>query len=334
MVRAAVLERPAPVAERPLQIIEVPDPEVGPGDVLIDVLACAVCRTDLQLCEGDLVARMLPIIPGHQIVGTVTARGRRVAGIELGERVGVAWIGSTCGRCPFCASGRENLCDDSRFTGWDRAGGFAEQVAARADFVHRLPQEFGTVSAAPLLCGGAIGLRSLRVCGIRPGGRLGLYGFGASATCAIQIARHWGCEVYVVTRSAGERARAMAMGAVWAGDHGEAPPERLDGAITFAPVGSVAVEALRALGKGGIVAINAIHLDRIPEFDYSHLWWERQLRSVANVTRADIADLIELAARIPIRTSVEEFALTEANEALGRLSAGLVSGAAVLVPQG
>ena len=329
-MRAAVLTAPRPASERPLAIVDVPDPEVGPGDVLIDVIACAVCRTDLQLCQGDLRAQILPVIPGHQVVGTVAARGEQVVDVEIGDRVGLAWIASTCGTCRFCISGRENLCDRSRFTGWHCNGGFAEQVVARSEFVHPLPDAFDALQAAPLLCGGAIGLRSLRVSGIQPGGRLGLYGFGASATCVIQIARHWDCEVSVVTRSAAERRSALELGATWAGGYDDRPPVPLDAAITFAPVGSVVVAALKALDKGGVVAINAIHLDHIPQFDYDHLWWERQLRSVSNVTRADVADLIELAVSIPIRTRVEEFDLTQSNEALQALSGGRLSGTAVL----
>ena len=329
-MRAAVLNAPRPASERPLAIVDVPDPEVRPGDVLIDVIACAICRTDLQLCEGDLPAQILPVIPGHQIVGTVTACGENVVDVDVGDRVGVAWIASTCGTCRFCISGRENLCDHSRFTGWHRNGGFAERVVARAEFVHPLPDAFDAAGAAPLLCGGAIGLRSLRVSGIQPGGRLGLYGFGASATCAIQIARHWDCEVSVVTRSAAEQRSALELGAVWAGGYDDRPPAPLDAAITFAPVGSAVVAALKALDKGGVVAINAIHLDHIPQFDYSHLWWERQLRSVANVTRTDVAELIELAASIPIRTKIEAFTLTESNEAVQALSSGHLSGTAVL----
>jgi propanol-preferring alcohol dehydrogenase len=330
-VRAHLLTTPAPAGDAPLAWVEIDDPHAGAGEVLIDVAACAVCRTDLQLCEGDLRARRLPIVPGHQIVGTIAARGPDVTSVEVGTRVGVAWIAGTCGHCRFCRSGRENLCDDASFTGWHRDGGFAERVVARADFVHPLPDGFDTVEAAPLLCGGAIGLRALRVSGVEPGGRLGLYGFGASATCAIQIARHWQCEVVVCTRSTDEQQRALQLGAVWAGSYDERPPAALDAAITFAPVGSVVLDALRALDKGGVVAINAIHLDRIPEFDYDDLWWERQLRSVANVTRQDVADLVELAAAIPIRTRVQRYAFADANAALADLAAGDVSGAAVLV---
>lgn len=329
-MRAALLTTPRPASEQPLDILEVADPRVRDGEVLIDVIACAVCRTDLQLCEGDLAAVRLPVVPGHQIVGTVAQVGGGVTGIEVGQRVGVAWIASTCGRCRFCGSGRENLCERAAFTGWHRDGGFAERCTARADFVHPLPDGFDSTAAAPLLCGGAIGLRALRVSGIRPGGKLGLYGFGASATCAIQIARHWGCDMFVCTRSPVEQQRALDLGASWAGSYDERPPVPLDAAVTFAPVGSVVIAALGALDRGGIVAINAIHLDRIPEFDYGELWWERQLRSVANVTRADVADLIELAATIPIRTTVERFDLTAVNGALTALAEGRVSGAAVL----
>ncbi len=260
----------------------------------------------------------------------MVAVGEAVRDVEVGDRVGVAWIASTCGTCRHCARGRENLCERSQFTGWDRDGGFAERLTARADFVHRLPDDLDAVAAAPLLCGGAIGLRSLRVSGVQPGGRLGLYGFGASATCVIQIARHWGCEVHVCTRSAVEQQRARELGAAWAGGYDELPPVALDAAITFAPVGSVVVDALRALDRGGIVAVNAIHLDRIPELDYDDLWWERQIRSVANVTRSDVADLVELAAAVPIETRTERFDLDDANVALARLATGRVSGAAVL----
>ncbi len=329
-MRAAVLSRPGPAGGAPLDILELPDPDPAPGEVLVDVIACAVCRTDLQLCEGDLSAQTLPVVPGHQVVGTVAAAGDTARGVEVGDRVGVAWIASTCGTCRFCTGGRENLCERSEFTGWHRDGGFAERVTARADFVHRLPDDLDAVAASPLLCGGAIGLRSLRVSGVGPGGRLGLYGFGASATCVIQIARYRGCEVYVCTRSATEQQRARDLGAVWAGGYDQVPPAPLDAAITFAPAGSVVVDALRALDRGGVVAVNAIHLDRVPELDYADLWWERQIRSVANVTRADVAELVELAATIPIETCVERYDLDEVNEALARLAAGRVSGAAVL----
>jgi propanol-preferring alcohol dehydrogenase len=329
-VLAARLLSPRAAEDAPLELIETTTPDPAAGEVLVEVDVCAVCRTDLQICEGDLPAQQLPITPGHQIVGRIAALGAGVTDVAVGERVGIAWIASTCGRCRFCTSGRENLCEQARFTGWSRDGGFAQRVTASADFVFRLPDQFDALHAAPLLCGGAIGLRALRVSGIERGGRLGLYGFGASATCVIQIARHWGCEVYVCTRSEQERERAEDLGAVWSGGYGDRPPVALDAAITFAPAGSVVVDALAALDKGGIVAVNAIHLDRVPEFDYDLLWGERQIRSVANVTRGDVAELIELAVTIPIRTDVELFSLVDANAALQRLAAGKISGAAVL----
>lgn len=322
------------MATRPLVDHTSPDPVAGPGEVVVDVVACAMCRTDLQLCEGDLEARRLPIVPGHQVVGRVREAGAGVTSVEIGQRVGIAWIASTCGVCRFCTTGRENLCVDATFTGWDRDGGYATATVARADFVHPLPDAFGDLDAAPLLCGGAIGYRSLRVAGVhpgvRPGTRLGLYGFGASATTVIQIARHWGCEVHVVTRSEAEQARALDLGAAWAGGLDATPPVPLDAAITFAPVGDVVVRALGHLDRGGVVAINAIHLDRIPTFDYGRLWWERQLRSVANVTRADVRELLALAVEIPLRTTYEVVGLDDANDALARMAAGTVPGTSVL----
>jgi propanol-preferring alcohol dehydrogenase len=328
---ALVLDRPGAVTGAPLRLARR-DPEPGPGEVRVQVAACAVCRTDLQLVEGDLPARRLPIVPGHQAVGVITAVGEGVGPERVGTRVGVAWIAGTCGACRFCRSGRENLCERARFTGWDRDGGFAGALVADAEFVHPVPEGLADVDAAPLLCGGAIGLRSLHVAGVEPGQRLGLYGFGASATIVVQIARHWGCEVFVCTRSEAERSRALDLGASWAGGVDEAPPAPLDAAITFAPVGWVVVAALRALDRGGTVAVNAIHLDEIPRFDYEHLWWERTVRSVANVTRDDVRELLRLAREIPIRTRHTELPLAEGNTALRRVAEGDVSGALVLVP--
>jgi propanol-preferring alcohol dehydrogenase len=317
-------------AGEPLQPVERPRPVPGPGELLIRVAACAVCRTDLQLCQGDLPAKRLPIVPGHQLVGRVEAIGEGVQGWRPGDRAGVAWLGGADGTCRRCRAGRENLCADARFTGWDRDGGYATHAVARADYALALPDGFADLDAAPLLCGGVIGYRSLRVSGIEPGGRLGLYGFGASATLAIQVARHWGCRVFVCTRSDAEKARARALGAEWTGDYAEKPPEPLDAAVTFAPAGSVVVAALKALDRGGAVAINAIHLDRVPELDYGDLWWERSLRSVANFTRDDARAFLDLAARIPVRTEYEVHPLENANVALERLARGQVRGAAVL----
>ncbi len=313
-----------------LVAVERPDPVAGDGELLLRVTACAVCRTDLQLCSGDLAARRLPIVPGHQLVGRVEAVGRGAEGWRVGDRAGVAWLAGTDGTCASCRAGRENLCAAAEFTGWDRDGGFATHAVARAAFALRLPEGFGDLEAAPLLCGGVIGYRSLKVSGVRPGGRLGLYGFGASATLTIQVARHWGCRVFVCTRSEAERQRALALGAEWAGGYDERPPEPLDAAITFAPAGSVVAAALRALDRGAAVAINAIHLDRIPELPYADLWWERSLRSVANFTRDDAREMLALAAEIPVRTEREVHPLAGANTALDRLARGEVRGAAVL----
>jgi propanol-preferring alcohol dehydrogenase len=334
---AMVLSSPGPASPiGPLIATERADPTPGPGEVLLRVEACAVCRTDLQLATGDLPAHVLPIVPGHQVVGIVTGLGAGVDPAEhpLGSRVGVAWIASTCGACRFCRSGRENLCADAAFTGWDRDGGFATAMTARADFTFPLPDGFDAVAAAPLLCGGTIGYRSLHIAGIDladcRGTRLGLYGFGASATCVIQLAVHAGCEVFVVTRSAAEQRRARSLGATWTGDSDARPPLPLDAAITFAPVGSAVVAALGALDRGGTVAINAIHLDHVPELDYEQLWLERSLRSVANVTRDDVVEFLALAAAIPVETTFDVFGLREANDALHRLAAGAIAGAAVL----
>jgi propanol-preferring alcohol dehydrogenase len=327
-----VLEQPAPIEQRPLRRHSAPDLAPSPNEIVIAVGACGVCRTDLQLVEGDLIAKQLPITPGHQVVGRVAAVGRDVTGWKPGDRTGMAWLAGTCGACRFCTTGRENLCEDSRFTGWDRDGGYSDLMTARADFAFRIPDAFTDLEAAPLLCGGVIGYRSLKVSGITPGGNLGLYGFGASAGLAIQVALHWNCNVFVTTRSPHEQRRALDMGAAWAGSYHEKPPVPLDAAITFAPVGHVAIEALKALDRGGTVAINAIHLDHVPEFGYDLLWWERQIRSVANFTRADANEFLDLAATIPIRTAVDEYPLSDANLALQRLKRGDVSGTAVLVP--
>jgi propanol-preferring alcohol dehydrogenase len=332
-MRALVLEHPGPLdAGEPLRLRDVPDPDPGPGELLLRVGACAVCRTDLQLVEGDLAARRLPTIPGHQVVGRVEAVGAGIDGWAVGERAAVGWLAGACGTCRACRTGRENLCEAARFTGWDRDGGFAERVIVGADVALRVPGGFDDLSAAPLLCGGVIGYRSLVVSGIRPGGRLGLYGFGASALLALQVARHWGCEIHVATRSERERALALELGAASAGGYEDPPPAPLDAAVTFAPTGRVVVAALRALDRGGTVAINAIHLDGIPAFPYADLWWERSLRSVANVTREDARAFLELAATIPVRTRVEALPLADGADALRRLAAGALAGTAVLVP--
>ncbi len=315
-MRAAVLERP-----RELAVRSVPDPEPGEGQLLIEVAACGVCRTDLQITSGDLQMRRSPVIIGHQVVG-------RVAG--TGERVGLAWLAGACGRCRYCLSGRENLCELAEFTGWTVDGGYAERVVARSDYVYPLPDGLSDVQAAPLLCAGIIGYRSLRISGIAPGQVLGLFGFGSSAHLAIQVARHWGCPVAVFARSEAERQLGMRLGASWAGGYDDVPPVPLDAAVTFAPVGSVVVAALAATAPGGTVAINAIHLDRMPEFSYDLLWKERSLRSVANFTRRDAREFLELAAAIPIQAETTVFSLDDAPEALARLEEGAIRGSAVL----
>jgi propanol-preferring alcohol dehydrogenase len=325
-----VLTTPGPIAGDRLELCDLDASTPGPGEIAIEVSACGVCRTDLQLVEGDLAARRLPIVPGHQVVGLVAALGEGVTRWHVGDRVGVAWLAGACGVCGRCRAGTENLCDLAEFTGWDRDGGYAETMVARADFVFAIPDAFSDVEAAPLLCGGVIGYRSLKISGIRPGGRLGLYGFGASALLALQVALHWGCEVYVATRSRTERRRALELGATWAAGYDDCPPVGLDAAVTFAPVGSVVVAALRAVEPGGTVAINAIHLDEIPAFAYDLLWRERGLRSVANFTRLDAQEFLALAAEIPIRTVADVAPLDDANTVLRRLATGDVSGAAVL----
>jgi propanol-preferring alcohol dehydrogenase len=331
MARAMVLERPGPAAAGPLRAAAREPEAPGPGMILLRVAACGVCRTDLQLVEGDIALRKVPVVPGHQIVGRVEAVGAGVTGWRVGDRAGVAWLAGTDGVCDKCRSGRENLCPHATFTGWDVDGGYATHATARADFALHLPDGFDDLAAAPLLCGGVIGYRSLARSGIQPGGRLGLYGFGASALITLQVARHRGCRIFVATRSAAEQERARALGAEWAGGYDQPPPEPLDAAITFAPSGDVVRAALRAVDRGATVAINAIHLDRLPEMPYDELWWERRLASVANFTRADATEFLALAAEIPVRTSFETHPLDDANVALDRLKRGEVRGAAVLV---
>ena len=327
-----VLTENAGIHASPLRLADLPDPEPGPGEVVMRVGACAACRTDLQICEGDVPPRVLPIIPGHQVAGRIEAVGPGVDDWSEGDRAGLTWLAGTCGECAFCLSGRENLCEQATFTGWDRHGGFAELVSARADVVVPLPEGPADRDLAPLLCGGVIGFRALRVAGITPGARVGLFGFGASALQAIQVARHMGCRIAVATRSEDERRRALALGAEWAGGYDEPPPFPLDLAVTFAPSGDVVAHAVRALDRGGTVAINAIHLDRLPEMDYADLWWERAIRSVANVTRQDARDYLALATEIPVVTAVEEHGLHDANHARQRIATGEVDGAAVIIP--
>jgi propanol-preferring alcohol dehydrogenase len=312
-----VLDRPG----QPLRAAEVPDPEPGPGQVLLEVRACGVCRTDLHVVDGELPHRRLPLVPGHQIVGIA----------EDGRRLGVPWLGWADGDCRYCTSGRENLCDRARFTGYDLDGGYAERVVADERFCFPLPDAYEDQDAAPLLCAGMIGYRSLRMAGDAE--RLGLYGFGASAHVVAQIARYEGRRVFAFTKpgDAAGQTFARGLGAEWAGGSDDRPPEELDAAIVFAPAGVLVPAALAALSKGGTVVCAGIHMTDIPSFPYELLWGERQVRSVANLTRADGEELLALAPRVPVQTRVETFPLAEANEALGRLRAGRIRGAAVLV---
>jgi propanol-preferring alcohol dehydrogenase len=326
-----LLTRPAPLAEdaRPLSEVDRPAPEPGAGQVAIDVEACGICRTDVHIVEGEVPAR-LPVVPGHQIAGRIAAVGAGVDGFHEGDRVGVGWMASVDGRCRFCRSGRENLCEHATFTGRDRDGGYAERAVAEARWVYPLPRGVSPIDAAPLLCAGIIGYRSLRLSGIEPGGRLGLFGFGASAHLALQVARHRGCAVYAFTREAHHRELAIAMGAEWAGEATDDPGVPLDAAVTFAPAGEIVPAALARLDRGGAVAVNAIHMSPIPSLDYERLYGERVVRSVMNYTRQDALEFLELAAAIPIRARVETYGLAEANDALGRVRRGEVDGAAVL----
>ncbi len=328
-MRGMRLDHAAPAEEAPLHAVDVSAAEPGPGEVAIAVEACGVCRTDLHIVEGEVAAH-LPVVPGHQAAGRVAALGRGVEGFAIGDAVGVGWLAATCGRCVFCRSGRENLCVGASFTGRDRDGGYAERMVASARWVYRLPAGFAAREAAPLLCAGIIGYRSLRLSQIAPGGRLGLFGFGASAHLAIQVARHWGCEVFAFTREAHHRDLARRMGAVWAGEAFEDPGVALDAAVTFAPAGELVPLSLSRLARGGTVAVNAIHMSPIPSFDYETLYGERCARSVMNYTRQDAEEFLVLAAAIPVRAETEVHPLEEANAALLRVKRGEVQGAAVL----
>ena len=330
-MKAAVLSSPQEISRQPLRIEEVPKPKPEPSQVLLRVQACGVCRTDLHIVEGELPVQRQRVIPGHQIVGEIVEGD--LPEIPLGTRVGVSWLGGIDGTCWYCKHGFENLCDSPTFTGYTVNGGYAEYAVARADFVFPLPAALDDLHAAPLLCAGIIGYRSLRVAGVQSGERVGLFGFGASAHLAIAVLRAWKCDVYVSTRGASHRKLAESLGATWVGTERDKPPVALDRAITFAPSGDVVVAALASLRKGGVVAINAIHLDRIPEFDYDRLLWgERQLRSVANMTRADARDFLQTAAEINLRPKVTTFPLNQANEALAALKRDSIDGAAVIVP--
>jgi propanol-preferring alcohol dehydrogenase len=334
-MKAWTLETPAPVTERPLNLREISVPSPAADELLLRVHACGICRTDLHVVEGELPVRRSPLIPGHQIVGRVAALGSRVADFAIGDRVGIAWLNRTCGVCEFCRAGRENLCERAMFTGWTVDGGYAEYAVAPAAFTYRLPENFDDIQAAPLLCAGIIGYRCLRLTGFREsewkGARLGLYGFGAAGHVCIQLARARGAEVYVCTRDR-ERHQALAreLGATWVGDAQDQPPVKLHAAVIFAPAGELVPVALNALRKGGSVVLGGIHMSPIPSFDYSLIYGERAVRSVANNTRDDGREFLLEAARIPVRTHTQTFSFAEANDALLALKNDSIRGAGVL----
>jgi len=327
-MRAAVFA----AAGQPLDVKDVPDPVPGPGQVLLHVSACGVCRTDLHIVDGELAEAKLPLVPGHQIVGTILGLGKGVTGFAPGDRVGVPWLGATCGTCEYCLTGRENLCGQARFTGYHLDGGFAELATVDARFCFPLPADFTDLLAAPLLCAGLIGFRALRMAGSAR--RLGFYGFGSAAHILAQVARFQGREVLAFTRPGDEGAKSFALriGASWAGDSTAAPPEPLDAAIVFASEGSLVPRALRAVARGGTVICAGIHMSDIPSFPYRDLWEERVVRSVANLTRRDAEEFLPLAARIPVRTEVEVYPLDRVNDALSRLRSGELNGSVVIEP--
>ncbi len=331
-MRAMVLEKPGEVAVGPLVLRDVPVPEARGDQVRIRVRACGVCRTDLHIVEGELPPGKQPVILGHQVVGIVDQVGREVADVKEGDRVGIAWLQETCGRCEFCTNGRENLCLSATFTGYHVDGGYAEWAVVPARFAYPVPPVFNDDETAPLLCAGIIGYRALRLSGVRPRQRLGLYGFGASAHIAIQVARHRGCSVYVCSLKEEHRALARELGAVWVGGAADLPPDKLHGAIIFAPAGELVPPALRALERGGTLALAGIHMTTIPPLDYDvDLFGERVIRSVTANTKQDGLDLLREAAAIPIRPRTQRFRLEEANQALQALKAGTIKGAGVLV---
>lgn len=335
-MQAIVLRNPAPVETRPLEPTELSSPVCGDHELLIRVSACGICRTDLHVIEGDLATRRSPVVPGHQIVGRVVQAGPNVSHFHEGQRVGIAWLHHTCGQCRYCLAGRENLCELAQFTGWTVDGGYAQMTVADARFAYLLPDGFADTQAAPLLCAGIIGYRSLRLTGIEghawSGARLGIYGFGAAGHVVIQLARSRGADVYVCTRDRDRhQSLALELGATWVGDATEIPPVKLDAAIIFAPAGELVPVALQALDRGGYLVLGGIHMSPIPQFDYSLIYWERSVRSVANNTREDGYEFLKEAASIPIHTHVQTFPLEQANDALIALKHDAIRGAGVLL---
>ncbi len=324
------LQRPAPAEEAPLTAVDLPTPEPGPGQVRLKIHTCGVCHTDLHIVEGDLNLPPHPLIPGHEIIGVVDALGAGVTKHKLGDRLGVPWLNQTCGQCRYCKAGKENLCENIRFTGVHAPGGFAEYTIAHQDFAYPIPPIFSDEEAAPLMCAGVVGFRSLRLSEVKPGQRLGLYGFGASAHVIIQVARYWNCQVYVFTRSPAHREMALKMGAVWAGGAEDSPDQPMDSSIIFAPAGKLVPLALQQLDKGGVLALGGIYMSDIPAMPYRILWEERTIRSVANSTRQDVIDFLNVAAEIPIKTEIELYDLEDVNEVMLKMKRSQINGSSVL----
>jgi len=330
-MEAMLLKKFNPIDQNPLELVDIPKPEPESEDILLRIKICGVCHTDLHTVEGELPEVKLPIIPGHQVVGVIEKQGKNASRFKEGERIGVAWLYSSCTNCGYCTRENENLCESARFTGYHVNGGYAEYIVVPEKFAYVIPEIFSDEEASPLLCAGIIGYRALRLSEIKPGQRLGLYEFGASAHVAIQVAVHWGCEVYVFTRSEEHRKLAQKLGAVWTGTSKDEPPTKMNSSIIFAPAGELVLDALRVLDKGGTVALAGIYMTPIPEMDYvKYLYHERTLRSVANATRQDGEELLKIAAEIPIRTTTQAFRLEDANKVLKLLKEGKINGAAIL----
>ena len=327
-MRAAILYNQQPIENSPLKIEEIAIPQINENEVLIKINACGICHTDLHIIEGELPPVKMPIIPGHQIIGVVEKIGSKVTKFKVGDKIGVPWLYSTCGKCEFCVRGKENLCNNAKFTGYHVNGGFTEYAKVSEDFAYHLPENLPDLNIAPLLCGGVIGYRALKLSEIKPGERLGLYGFGASAHIVIQIALYWNCEVYVFTRSQAHRDLASKLGAVWTGRAEDNPPKKMHSSIIFAPAGYLVKEALRVLEKGGTISLAGIYMTPIPEIDYSLIYQERKITSVANSTREDVIELLELAGKIPLKTEIQVFPLEEVNRALQLLKRSEIKGGA------
>ena len=332
---AMILNEPALIENNPLKLVDIQTPKPGPHEILVRVQVCGICHTDLHTVEGELDLPKKPVVPGHQVVGVVEKLGEGASRFKKGDRVGMAWLYFTCGKCSYCLQGKENLCENAKFTGYHVDGGYAQYTVIHENFAYPIPDRFSAEEAAPLLCAGIIGYRALRLSEVKPGQKLGLYGFGASAHVAIQVAVHWGCKVYVFSRSKKHQKLGEDLGAVWTGKSSRTPPEKLDSAIIFAPAGEIVLDALKALNKGGTLALAGIYMTPIPQMDYTeHLYYERTVRSVTASTRKDGEELLRIAAEIPIRTQTTSFPLEEANKALQLLKQGKINGAGVLrIPQ-